>query len=99
MIKKYISAYFELTVWVAGLLCLAFIDPSAETHFSLCFFKWAGLSFCPGCGLGHSIAWLFHGNIKESLQAHPLGIVAVPVLLFRIFSLLKNNFFHLTNLK
>jgi len=96
---KHIQPYFELAVWTVGLLCLAFMNPSATTHFSLCFFKWMGLSFCPGCGLGHSISWLFHGDIKQSLQAHPLGIFAVIILVRRIAFLIKNQFRNLTYLK
>ncbi len=99
IIKKYFFSYFELSVWCAALVSLAVMNPSAETHFSLCFFKWIGISFCPGCGLGHAISWLLHGNIQQSLHAHPLGIFAVVVLLFRIFTLLKNSFFNLTTLK
>jgi uncharacterized membrane protein len=98
-LKKYVAPYFELVVWVAALLILAAINPASETHYSLCVFKWAGFSFCPGCGLGHSISWLFHGDIEQSFHAHPLGIFAVAVLLYRIFFLLKININQLTTSK
>jgi Protein of unknown function (DUF2752) len=98
-IKKILLPYFELCTWIAGLFLLAIMNPAGTPHFSLCLFKWAGLSFCPGCGLGHSISWLFHGNLTQSLQAHPLGIFALAVLLLRIFTLIKNNFFNLTTIK
>jgi hypothetical protein len=97
--KKYFTGYFELSAWVAALTWLACIDPAAEAHFSLCVFKWAGFSFCPGCGLGHSVSWLFHGDVQRSFQAHPLGIFAVAVLLYRIYSLVKNHFNQLTTSK
>ena len=99
IIKKSFFSYFELSVWVGGLLWLALMNPAAEVHFSLCIFKWIGLSFCPGCGLGHSISWLFHGKLQQSLNAHPLGIFAVVVLLFRIFTLIKISFINLQSLK
>ena len=95
-VKKYIALYFELAVWLLGLLCLALMNPAADTHFTLCFFKWTGLSFCPGCGLGHSISLLFHGDIAQSFHAHPLGIFALLVLLYRIFTILKTRFTNLT---
>lgn len=98
-IKKILLPYFELCTWITGLLFLALMNPAETHHFSICIFKWIGLSFCPGCGLGHSVSWLFHGNLAQSLQAHPLGIFALAVLLFRIYTLIKNNFFILTTIK
>ncbi len=90
--KINIAQYFELTVWLSALIALALMDPASGGHYSLCVFKWLGFSFCPGCGLGHSISWLFHGNVYQSFQAHPLGIFAVAVLTHRIYSLIKNIF-------
>jgi hypothetical protein len=78
---------FELTFWVSALLLLALISPT-DNHYSLCPLNAVGISFCPGCGLGHSISWLFHGNIEKSLVSHPLGIFAVAVLIHRIITLL-----------
>ena len=81
----------ELIFWIGGLIYLAFINP-LETHFSLCPIKNLGFSFCPGCGLGHSISYLFHGQIQESFHHHPLGIFALGVILTRIFRLIRNIF-------
>jgi hypothetical protein len=81
----------EAIVWTSGLAFLAWID-SGNDHFSLCFLKNAGFDFCPGCGLGRSISLLFHGQLYDSLQAHPLGIFAVIVLSFRIVNLTKLYF-------
>ncbi|MBC7936899.1 MAG: DUF2752 domain-containing protein [Rhizobacter sp.] len=67
------------------------MNPAADNHYSLCFFKWMGFSFCPGCGLGHSISWLFHGNIGKSFSEHPLGIFAVGILIHRIYKIIKNK--------
>jgi len=94
--KKYFVQYFELSVWVAGLLALALMDPVAGGHYSLCVFRWLGFSFCPGCGLGHSISWLFHGDIVRSFNEHPLGIFAVVILLHRIYTLTKKRTVFLT---
>lgn len=95
-LKKYFAQYFELFAWTTGLLLLAFMNPAAEEHFSFCIFKWMGISFCPGCGLGHSISWLFHGELVRSFNEHPLGIFAVIILLQRIYTLIKKRFIFLT---
>ena len=91
-IKTIAIQYFELSCWLGALLYLALIDPAANDHFQLCVFKWLGFSFCPGCGLGHAVSWLLHGNFHLSWEEHPLGIFALLILIHRIFILLKNNF-------
>jgi hypothetical protein len=91
-VKTIATQYFELGCWLGALLYLALIDPAASDHFQLCVFKWLGFSFCPGCGLGHAVSWLLHGNIRQSLEEHPLGIFALLILIHRICILLKNNF-------
>lgn len=81
----------ELVFWAGGLGVLAFSDPS-QPHYSLCPLKNLGFRYCPGCGLGHSISYLLHGDIQASLHAHPLGIFALAVIVHRIFVLLKNHY-------
>jgi hypothetical protein len=77
---------------------LAFMNPGTDPHYSFCFFKFLGIHFCPGCGIGHSISYLFHGNISASLSAHPLGIFAVVIILSRIYKLSSLHIFsHLKN--
>jgi hypothetical protein len=80
---------FEAIIWLTGLITLFFLNPSPENHFTICPFHHLGFEFCPGCGLGRSISLFFHGEIIQSLKAHPLGIFAVIVLSFRIFNLSK----------
>lgn len=84
---KYFKKYFEITAWVSALVMLALMDPATDTHYSFCVFKFIGIKFCPGCGLGHSISYLFHGNLKASFDAHPLGAFAVAVIIARIYKL------------
>jgi hypothetical protein len=76
-----------------ALILLAFMDPQSATHYSFCFFKFIGIAFCPGCGIGHSISYLFHGNLSESFSAHPLGPFALAIILFRIFRLSQQHLF------
>jgi hypothetical protein len=88
------AIYFVLTLprealmWTAGLLALACYNPS-DTHISLCPLYQLGFDFCPGCGLGRSISYLFHGNFAQSFRTHPLGIFAVIVLSLRVYTLSK----------
>jgi len=82
----------ELLCWIGGLTWLAIMNPSV-THFTVCPIKNLGFSFCLGCGLGHSISFLFHGQIKESFHHHPLGAFALVVIFLRILKLIKNSKF------
>lgn len=85
--------YFELICWLSALTALALMSPANDPHYSLCIFKIAGIDFCPGCGLGHSISHIFHGDLQASFSSHPLGIFALIVILFRIYKLLQLHFF------
>lgn len=91
--KVLFRRYFELTAWIVALVLLATMDPGTSTHYSFCIFKFIGIPFCPGCGLGHSISYLFHGDIRASFSAHPLGIFALAVILFRIYKLSSLHIF------
>jgi hypothetical protein len=82
------NAPWEAMIWITGLTVLAVL-PAGEAHFSICPFDAAGLDFCPGCGLGRSIGYLFRGDIKQSFGAHPLGVFAVIILTSRIIQLAK----------
>lgn len=81
----------EAGIWLIGLIALACLNPYTNQTSSLCVFHALGLRFCPGCGLGHAISFLFHGDLRSSLAAHPLGIPALVILSSRILSLLLNS--------
>lgn len=81
----------ELLFWIAALIYLALINPYFEGHFQLCGFKLLGFESCPGCGLGKSISFIFHGDLSHSLDSHPLGLFAIAVILYRIFSLINGK--------
>lgn len=78
----------EALVWAGALVALALTDPAGEGLLRLCLFDHLGLP-CPGCGLGHSIAYLLEGAWQPALQAHPLGPLALAVLAGRIVHLLR----------
>ncbi|MEO1022039.1 MAG: DUF2752 domain-containing protein [Bacteroidota bacterium] len=84
----------EWVTFSGALVAFAFMNPDVQST-SFCFFDWIGFPFCPGEGLGHSIAFLLDGHITESFEAHLLGPFAVGVLSARIIylwqSLWKNH--------
>ncbi|MEJ7779243.1 MAG: DUF2752 domain-containing protein [Daejeonella sp.] len=83
----------ELITWSAALLFLSVSYPVKASHLTLCPLDNLGFSWCPGCGLGRSISYLMHGEIKLSFSQHWFGIPALGILIFRIVQLL--NKFHL----
>lgn len=76
-------------MWSAGLLLMATMDPDGAHLFRLCPLDALGLSFCPGCGLGHAVAYLARGELVASMKAHPLGIPAVLILGTHVGRLLR----------
>jgi hypothetical protein len=87
-------APLEAVIWAAGLIALAFYHPETYAHVSLCPIANLGFDFCPGCGLGRSISYLFHGQFLSSFQAHPLGIFALIILVYRIVKLSLTHYQH-----
>lgn len=86
---RFRRTHLEGFFWIASLIALASFSPGEEGHASLCLISNLDLGFCPGCGLGHSIAWFFRGELYNSFHAHPLGIPAVIILLHRIYIIFK----------
>jgi hypothetical protein len=84
---RYFRLKLEAFIWLVALIAFAFM-PVQDEHYSLCFFHHLGIGFCPGCGLGHSISYFFHGDIQASLHTHPLGIIVIIVLLIRAIKIL-----------
>jgi len=78
-------------MWMAGLVAMACMNPDGTHLISLCPLDALGGSFCPGCGLGHAVAYLARGAVVDSIQAHPLGIPAVVVLLVHVVRLLRQG--------
>lgn len=89
--RLYFRKYFEIAVFTGGLIVMALMDPVSTTGPSFCLFDQLGVSFCPGDGLGHSIAFLFRGQFYNSLEANLLGPIAVAVLAGRIIHLIRLN--------
>ncbi|WP_374166920.1 DUF2752 domain-containing protein [Arcticibacter sp. MXS-1] len=51
-----------------------------------------GFRWCPGCGLGRSIACVLHGEVTRSFDYHWFGIPALAVLIHRIWLLCEKTF-------
>ncbi|PKK83421.1 MAG: hypothetical protein CVT49_08660 [candidate division Zixibacteria bacterium HGW-Zixibacteria-1] len=81
----------EAILWILALGLLLLVNPESEQHFTLCLFSNLGLEFCPGCGLGRSIAYIYRGDPASSFSSHPLGIFVLIIILFRIFTLLYKS--------
>ena len=77
----------EAAIWVLALLVLAMGNPNSDFHFTIFwpYYVWGIKS--PGFGLGHSISYLFRGDVMAAIEAHILGIPAVAILVWRIATL------------
>jgi len=90
MSKGFFKKHFEWMVFAVGLLLLGMMSPY-DTSASFCLFERAGFEFCPGNGLGHSIAFTFRGELAHAWEAHFMGPVAVVILLLRILKIWYKN--------
>jgi hypothetical protein len=77
----------EALIWAAALVWLALSDPRCESRFTPFLPHYLFGLESPGRGLGHAIAWLFRGDLQQSLNAHWLGLPAVAILTGRIVAL------------
>jgi len=74
--------HFELLIWLGALVLLYFLDVEQE-HFSLCVINALGFSWCPGCGIGHSIHYALQLDFSNAWREHYFGIPATGIILFR----------------
>lgn len=92
MMKHFFKYHFEWIALLTGLVLMGLMNPHVDNGVSFCLFEMANLNFCPGEGVGHSIAYTFRGELGEAVQAHPFGPAAVLILSGRIFYLWKRVF-------
>ncbi len=90
-IKRSFFFHFEWMALAVALILAAAIEPGAEEP-TFCLFNLAGVDFCPGCGLGRSMALAFRGELSASFQMHPAGILAIFILLYRIITIHIRNY-------
>lgn len=87
---SYFFLHCEWIMLAGALLAMVLLNPY-EISKTLCLFDLAGISFCPGEGLGRSIALMARGEFAESFKMHPLGIPGTAILVHRIYSIFKRN--------
>ncbi|MEX0843662.1 MAG: DUF2752 domain-containing protein [Balneolaceae bacterium] len=80
---RFINKHLEWVVFSIGLILLGIMNPE-NFGTSLCLFEFAGIDFCPGEGLGHSIAYTFRGDFSSAMKANMAGPAAILILSLRI---------------
>jgi hypothetical protein len=80
----------EAFIWLGALIFLGFSDPACH-HYTLCPLDNLGFDYCPGCGLGRSIGFLFRLDIRSSFMEHPLGIPALCLLVYRMIRIFHKS--------
>lgn len=81
----------EALIWLTAIFLLAISDPYNPRHFTLFLPSILFDIPSPGYNLGHSIAFIFRGEFTKSFEAHPLGIITLFLLIYRIIYILKNS--------
>ncbi len=89
-VNRLFYLHFEWLALATGLLLMALLTPG-NSGTSLCPLDYIGFTFCPGEGLGNSIAYFFRGEVINSFYAHPVGIPAIFIITGRIFHILNRN--------
>ena len=89
---NFLTHNLEAFIWITAIAYLEVSPVPSGEHFTICPLSLAGFEHCPGCGLGRSIILLLHGHIAESLQMHPLAVLALVVLVARIVIIIRNYF-------
>jgi len=90
---RLLRKYHEVIIWNGVLIVLASMD--VESGISFCLLKTLGLSWCPGCGIGHAMHYALHFEFAKSFDAHILGIPGVLIIFYQscksIYTLNKIN--------
>lgn len=87
---KSLQKHFEWIAFLSGLIIMGTMNPNV-TGTSFCLFELVGIEFCPGEGLGHSIAWFFRGEFTKAFNANLFGPVTVLILISRIILIWKEK--------
>lgn len=90
--KRLFNRHFEWSALTLGIIVMASMNPYINNGASWCLFELSGITFCPGEGLGHSVAFLFRGDYMNAMEANFMGPVAVAVIISRVFYIWHNYF-------
>lgn len=88
--KRLFNRHFEWIALTTGLILMAAMNPYVDNGASWCLIEMAGINFCPGEGLGHSVALLVRGNYFQAIEANMMGPLAILIISSRVFYLLHN---------
>ena len=77
----------EAWIWICGLIALGAMDPYSNRHFTIFLPDLLFDIKSPGYGLGHSISFLFRGDLYQSLESHYMGPLAVMIIVHRVLHL------------
>jgi hypothetical protein len=89
--------HLEWIAFTLGILAMVLMNPYADDQTSWCLFELFNISFCPGEGLGHSIAFIFRGEMENALRSNMLGPFALIIIINRIIYLVRTNVFNKNN--
>lgn len=88
-VKKYlflVKSNVEIYFWLLSLVSLYFLNVDGQ---SLCLFRFVGVEWCPGCGLGHAIHAAMHFDFATSFSEHFFGVPALLIIAHRITQLIS----------
>lgn len=95
--KRLFDKHFEWIALAVGLTLMAAMNPYVDNGSSWCLFETLGISYCPGDGLGHSVAFLVRGDYIRAFEANMMGPAAVLVISSRVLYLLHSIYFKRNN--
>ncbi|NQW31044.1 MAG: DUF2752 domain-containing protein [Ignavibacteria bacterium] len=80
----------EFIIWIAALAYLGGLSPFLDSPIPFCIPSLFGFDSCWGCGIGGSITHVLHGDFVGSVDYHPLGILALGVIVYRLVTIYKD---------
>ncbi len=78
-----------VVLWLAmavGAVCLYVLEPGKSRLLPVCPFRALTGFTCPGCGSTRGMHQLLHGNFLAAFEFNPLLLLALPFLLYALFS-------------
>ena len=88
--KRLFNKHFEWIALSLGLILMATLNPYIDNGSSWCLFETAGITYCPGDGLGHSVAFFVRGDYLRAIEANIMGPVAILIISSRVLYLLHS---------
>ena len=85
--------YFSRTTQIlsAVMIVVSLLMEPDGVGFSICWIKHLTGLDCPSCGLTRSLASLAHGDLKQSIEYHPFGVLIYIGILIQSLCLLSNR--------